>query len=200
MIVREGRIEDAEFLAVVVTEALGHELSVGLAGSKERLPLVNELFTRLAADPHSQYSYKNALIALTDDGKYIGGIIAYDGSKLHQLRKAFIREANNILGWNVTEEEAENWGDEADAGEIYIDSLYVNPQFRKKGVATTLLKDTEKKFAGTPKPLGLLVEPTNHNAYQTYLNWGFKQVGVSDFFRTPMIHLQKPNTFFKQSK
>lgn len=191
MIIREGRIEDAEFLASVVTEAIGEELCIGLAGSEGRLPLVKKLFTVLASEPDSQYSYRNALIATTEDGSPMGGIIVYDGGRLHELRKAFIRQANKILGWNVTEEEAEEWGDEADADEIYIDSLYVVPEFREKGVASALLKGVEKRFAGSDKPLGLLVEPENQHALQTYTHWGFRNVGVSNFFRTPMLHMQK---------
>lgn len=191
MKVREGRIEDAKFLATVVTGAIGNELCIGLAGSESRLPLVMELFTRLASEPDSQYSYKNALVATTDEGLPMGGIISYDGALLHELRKAFIRAANDILGWNVSEKEAENWGDEADAGEIYIDSLYVVPEFRKKGVASALLRGVEKRYAETDKPLGLLVEPENKHALQTYKHWGFKDVGISNFFRTPMIHMQK---------
>lgn len=191
MIVREGRIEDADFLAEVVTGAIGYELCVGLAGGADRLPLVNELFTYLAAESDSQYSYRNAFIALDEVGNYAGGIIAYDGAKLHQLRRAFVRGANEILGWNVTEEEAEEWGDEANPDEIYIDSLYVVPEFRQRGVATVLLKEVEKRFSASSKPLGLLVEPENHVALQTYRHWGFRPVGVSDFFQTPMTHMQK---------
>lgn len=191
MKIREGRIEDARFLAKVVTEAVGRELCIGLAGSEERLPLVEELFVRLAADTCSQYSYKNALIATTEDGYYAGGIIAYDGARLHQLRRAFAREAKEILGWNVTEEESENWDDEAEPGEVYIDSLYVIPRFRKGGVASAMLKEVEKIFTDIQKPLGLLVEPENHEALQTYLHWGFRKVGISNFFDTPMIHMQK---------
>lgn len=192
MKIREGRIEDAGFLATVVTEALGRELCLDLAGSEDRLALVNELFTRLAAAPDSQYSYRNALIATDADGTRAGGVIVYDGAQLHSLRKAFFRKANEILGWSVTKEEAENWDDEAQPGEIYIDSLYVAPEYRKQGVASALLKEVERKFAHTHKPLGLLVEPENHRALHTYLHWGFQQVGVSDFFQTPMLHMQKP--------
>lgn len=191
MIIREGRVDDAGFLATVVLEAIGRELAIGLAGSENRLPLVNELFTRLAADPESQYSYKNALIATSDDGETIGGIIAYDGADLRRLRKAFVREANAVLGWNVTEEEAEDWEDEADPGEIYIDSLYVVPEFRKKGVASALIKAVDKRFSETDKPLGLLVEPENVTALGAYGRLGFKKVGMSDFFRAPMIHMQR---------
>lgn len=191
MIIREGKIEDAGFLATVVMEAIGDELCIGLAGNEKRLPLVTTLFTRLASEPDSQYSYKNALIATTDEGKPVGGIIAYNGADLHWLRKAFIREANKILGWNVSEKDAEEWSDEADSGEIYIDSLYVTKHSRNQGIASALLKGMEKRFAGTPKPLGLLVEPDNHRARQVYIHWGFRPVGVSNFFQTPMIHMQK---------
>lgn len=191
MVIREGRKEDARFLSKVVTEALGPDLCKSLAGGESRLPLVEKLFATLAAEAESQYSYSNALIASIDEGATTGGIIVYDGARLRQLRKAFAREANNILGWNVTETEVENWDDEAQPGEIYIDSLYVVPEYRKKGVATALIKEVEKKFANARKPLGLLVDPENQHALQTYLHWGFKQVGISHFFRTPMLHLQK---------
>lgn len=191
MLVRNGRIEDAGFLAKVVTEALGLELSIGLAGGEARLPLVDKLFTRLAADPDSQYSYRNSLVAITDDGTPIGGIIAYDGADLRRLRKAFARGANEILGWNVTEEESEKWEDEADSHEIYIDSLYVDPAYRNRGIASALVKGIEERFKEKQKPLGLLVEPENQAAYRAYLHLGFRQVGVSHFFQTPMIHMQK---------
>lgn len=190
MKIREGKPEDARFLSKVVTGAIGRELCTGLAGSEERLPLVDELFATLAADPVSQYSYTNALIATDDEGSPVGGIIAYDGADLHRLRRAFIREANDILGWSVSEKEAEEWGDEAAPDEIYIDSLFVEPGYRGKGVASALLKATLRKFAGTKKPLGLLVEPENRRALQAYTHWGFEQVGVSNFFRSPMIHMQ----------
>lgn len=191
MIIREGRIEDAKFLSKVVIKALGPDLSIGLAGSEARLPLVEKLFTVLAADSQSQYSYNNALIASTDDGTKIGGIIVYDGERLHSLRKAFAREANKILGWNVTEEEVENWDDEAQPGEIYIDSLYVVPEYRNNGIASALLKEVEKRFANMQKPLGLLVEPENEKALKTYLHWGFLPKGISNFFKAPLLHLQK---------
>ena len=192
MKIRKGETGDAAFLAEVVMEAIGPELCIGLAGSKSRVPLVKELFTSLAADSKSQYSYRNAFIAEDEEGTRIGGIIAYDGALLHELRKAFVREANCILGWNVSDDDAESWGDEADRGEIYIDSLYVAPDARRQGVATKLLEAVEAKYGESGKPLGLLVEPENENARHTYIKWGFREVGISDFFRTPMIHMQRP--------
>lgn len=191
MKIREGKREDAPFLAEVVMEAVGEELILGLAGTKERIPLVRELFSTLAADNNSQYSYKNAFVAVDEEGNRLGGIIAYDGARLHELRRAFAREAHKILGWDVKEEDSETWDDEADPGEIYIDSLYVVSQARQQGVATKLLKSVAEKFRESGKPLGLLVEPENEQALKTYHHWGFRKVGVSNFFSTPMIHEQK---------
>lgn len=191
MKIREGIPEDAAFLARVIMEAIGFELCVGLAGDPERVPLVRELFTSLASLPDSQYSFKNSFVALADTGERIGGIIAYDGARLRELRFAFAREANRILGWNVTEEEAADWEDEADSGEIYIDSLFVEPEGRRQGVATALLSAVEKRYRQTGKPLGLLVEPENKAALKTYERWGFTDAGISNFFNTPMLHKQK---------
>lgn len=193
MKIRKAERGDAEFLAEVVMEAVGHELCVGLAGDEKRVPLVHRLFTRLASLPESQYSYENAYVALSDSGERLGGIIAYDGSRLQPLRNAFIKEANNILGWDVTEEEAEEWGDEADPDEIYIDSLYVVPSARKRGIASRLLNEVKENYRNSGKPIGLLVEPDNQTAIETYRHWGFQKVGISDFFQTPMIHMQLQN-------
>ena len=191
MEIRKGRASDAPFLADVVMEAIGPELILGLAESVDRIPLVKTLFATLAADKNSQYSYTNSFVAMGDDGSPIGGIITYDGERLHELRQAFVREANRILGWEVSLEEAEQWGDEADKDEIYIDSLYVVPAARRRGVASALLKAVEERFSDSEKPLGLLVEPENHKALHTYQHWGFREVGISNFFFTPMIHMQR---------
>lgn len=190
--IREGKKEDARFLAETVMEAVGEELCIDLADGRQRLPLVTELFTTLAADEMSQYSYRNAFVAIDGEGNPVGAIIVYDGCRLHELRKSFIREANRILGWNVTEEEAEEWGDEADPGEIYIDSLYVVKDARRQGVAAALLEAVTERFKSSGKPTGLLVEPENKTAYHTYVKWGFREAGISNFFHTPMIHMQRP--------
>lgn len=195
MEIKEGKKEDAAFLAKVVTEAVGPELCEGLAKGKQNIPRVMELFTTLASRKDSQYSHNNAFIAISDAGLPLGGIIAYDGARLQGLRRAFFQEANRILGWNVTEKEADNWENEADAGEIYIDSLFVVPEARGKGVASALLKAVEEKYTDSGKPLGLLVDPENTRALRTYRHWGFRNAGLSNFFATPMIHLQRESSF-----
>lgn len=192
--IREGRPEDAGFLAETVMQAIGDELCAGLGDGPENVPVVRKLFADLAAMPRSQYSYTNALIAEDADGVPIGAVIAYEGSRLHDLRPAFLHKANELLGWNVTPEEAEKWEDEANADEIYIDSLYVRPEYRNQGLATTLIEAIIEKFADSAKPYGLLVEPENRRARRLYEKLGFHQDGINRFCGVPMHHLTRKPT------
>lgn len=189
--IRAAAPEDAEFLADTVMGALGEELCIGLAEGSDNLPTVKKLFTNLAALDNSQYSYVNSFIAEDDKGNRAGAVIAYDGAKLHNLRTAFINEAVKLLGWNVSAEDVENWGDEASPDEVYIDSIFVSPRYRKTGIASALIKHVEKEYKSTGKPLGLLVESENKVARAVYESLGFKEVDISRFFSVPMIHMQK---------
>ena len=189
IVIRPGRRDDALFIGKTITEALGHELCVGLAEGEENLPKVLKLFTDLASTETAQYSYKNTLVAVDKEDKRIGAIIGYDGSGLREMRKDFIAKANELLGWNVTVEEADNWEPETNSNEIYIDSLYVIPEYRNRGIASSLIKATIEKYRKIGKPFGLLVEPHNTKAYKLYTELGFKEDGVNKFCGESMIHL-----------
>ena len=78
IVIRPGKRDDAQFIGKTITEAMGHELCVGLAEGEENLPNVLKLFTNLAAIETAQYSYKNTLIAVDKEDKRIGAIIEYD--------------------------------------------------------------------------------------------------------------------------
>ena len=187
--IRQGRLEDAPFIGKTITEAMGYELCVGLAEEEENLPNVLKLFTDLASTETAQYSYKNTLVAVDEADNRIGAIIAYDGAGLREMRKDFIAKANELLGWNVTIEEADNWEPETNANEIYLDSLYVIPEYRKRGIASSLIKAAIDKFRYVGKPFGLLVETHNTKAQKLYEELGFEEDGVNNFCGEPMIHL-----------
>ena len=189
IVIRPGRSDDAPFIGKTITEAMGHELCVGLAEGEENLPNVLKLFTDLAATETAQYSYKNTLIAVNKDDKRIGAIIGYDGAGLREMRKDFIAKANELLGWNVTVEEADNWEPETNSKEIYLDSLYVIPEYRNRGIASSLIKVAMERYKDIGKPFGLLVEPHNTKAHKLYNELGFKEDGVNYFCGEPMIHL-----------
>lgn len=187
IIIRRGVREDAPFLAETVMGALGEELCRGLGQGD--LKAVDKVFSELSSMEASQYSFTNAWVAEDGRGHKLGALIAYDGARLHKLRKAFIRLANRYLGWHVTEEDAENWEDETSPDEFYIDSLYVIPEMRGHGVATALIDEVIRSNASVGKPFGILVEPDNENAYRLYRKKGFVQDGLNRFCGVPMHHL-----------
>ena len=189
IVIRQGKKEDAPFIGKTITEAMGHELCIGLAEGEENLHKVLKLFRDLAATDTAQYSYKNTLVAVDKDGKSIGAIISYDGAGLREMRKDFIAKANELLDWNVTAEEADNWEPETNSKEIYLDSLFVIPEHRNRGIASSLIKAAIDKYRTIGKPFGLLVEPHNTKAHKLYKDLGFKEDGVNRFCGEPMIHL-----------
>ncbi len=78
-------------------DAVGEEICLGLAGRHHTLEDVEGLFTRLAEREDSQYSYLNTLVAVDDDGKTVGVCVGYDGAKLNELRKPFLKPSSANL-------------------------------------------------------------------------------------------------------
>ncbi|MCH5238319.1 MAG: GNAT family N-acetyltransferase [Muribaculaceae bacterium] len=189
IVIRPGRRDDAPFIGKTITEAMGLELCVGLADGEENLHKILKLFADLAVTETAQYSYKNTLVAVDKEDKRIGAIIGYDGAGLREMRKDFIAKANELLDWNVTVEEADSWEPEAKPDEIYLDSLYVVPEYRNRGIASSLIKTAIEKHRNIGKPYGLLVEPNNEKAHKLYKELGFKEDGVNNFCGEPMLHL-----------
>ncbi|MDE7426790.1 MAG: GNAT family N-acetyltransferase [Muribaculaceae bacterium] len=179
--------EDAPFIAGTILTAIGHEHVLHMAQTEERIPLIEELFTRLAAMENSQYSYHNARIAFSADGERLGAVLCYDGALLHQLRPAFVNAANSLLGWNLSSDDI---ADETSSDEVYLDSLMVLPEYRGKGVGTRLIAEAGKLAKDLGKPLGLLVDYENPVARKLYNGLGFKSIGPRPFAGKDMEHMQ----------
>ena len=120
----------------------------------------------------SQYSYLNTMVATNSEGIITGILVAYDGAKLKELRRQFIKEAIVSFGIDYSAMDAETEG-----GEFYIDSLAVSSNFRGKGIAKQLLAAAIEKARelGIPK-VGLLVDKGNPRAERLYASIGFEYV------------------------
>lgn len=184
--IREGRKEDAEFIANAVMAAIGMDVCSNMAVNHEQRVL-RQAFVNCAARDDSQYSYRNTLVAVDADGDVAGVVVGYDGADMHRLRCAFVDEYNHLMGTSYKEEE---WSDETTPDEIYLDTLAVAPEHRKHGVGTLLVKAFCDRYANVDKPVGLLVDYDNANAKRLYVSRGFEPVGERSFFGTPMEHLQ----------
>lgn len=175
--IREALPEDAALLGRVVIMALHTDDSHPLSG----------IFKELAARDDSQYSYKNALVAELD-GKPAGSIIGYEGARLHELRKPLYELMVAKFG-SVRPVE-----DETSAGEFYVDSIAVLPEYRGRGVGRALLADVcRRAFENGFCKVGLLVDVANPKAEAMYASLGFRRVNPTTFLGLDMWHMQKEN-------
>ena len=172
--IREAAVDDASLVGEVVLMALGYDNTHPMA----------PIFAELAARELSQYSYRNALVAEVD-GVAVGAIIGYDGARLDELRKPLYELMVERFG-SVRQVE-----DETSAGEFYLDSLAVLPQFRGKGVGGALLVAArDRAFVAGYERVGLIVDFANPRAEALYNSLGFERVNVIKFLGHDMWHLQ----------
>lgn len=177
----------APVIAKIIGMAVGKDLVEDLAGDDHTADDVEKMFTRLALREDSQYSYKNAMVAMTETGEIAGAVVAYRGDRLYELRPSFFEEAQKWIGLNFEGEIA----DETDPGEYYLDSLGVFSEYRGSGVGRALIKAVAEKACNENLPVGLLVSKTNRRAAQLYATLGFKQVGERPFAGEMMNHLRQ---------
>ena len=135
--------------------------------------------TDLVERTDSQYSYLNTLVALSDSDELAGISVSYDGASLLRLRKPFIEEAFRRFGMDHS-----NMSPETSEGELYLDSLCVDANFRHRGVATALLKASIDKARRLKLPkVGLLVDKGNPKAERLYREVGFEYVNDAEWGR-----------------
>lgn len=173
-------------IARLIMMAMDYDCCSNLAGESHTLEDFERAMTHLVSMEDSQYSYRNTLVAQNGEGEVVGVCVCYDGKDLHLLRKRFTEEAKEAFGIDYTD-----MADETQPGELYIDSLAVDANHRRKGIAKELLKAViemakEQNF----EKVGLLVDKNNPNAERLYSALGFEYVNDSSWGGHPMKHLQ----------
>ena len=185
--IREGRPEEAERIAELIIMAMTEECCLHFCGPNHDIRDFHRVMSSLVARPDTQYSYSNTLVAVEEDapGSIIGICVSYDGGKLHQLRQPFIDTA--LKEWNM---DHSSIPDETQAGELYLDSLAVDPAYRGRGIAKLLLQASIEKSRALGLPsTGLLVDVGNPKAEQLYNKVGFQYAGTNSWGGHGMKHL-----------
>lgn len=187
MMEKTVRIESADVsqaleIASLIMEAMDHDCCQNFAGPQHTLDDFRCMMTKLVAMDDSQYSYRNTLVAMV--GEDIAGcLVAYDGKDLLRLRRRFVEAAREFLGRDFSAMD-----EETKAGEYYLDSLCVKADFRKRGIATKLIKEAIRRHG--IQPIGLLVDHTHPWAERLYRAIGFQFVDETMWGGHAMNHLQ----------
>ena len=163
-------------IAQLIMTAMTEDCCQFLAGKDHTLDDFYQMMVSLVLMDDSQYSWRNAFVALDeeatggdlDHAPIAGAIVGYDGKDLHRLRRRFQQEALDKLQMDYSQMD-----DETQEGEFYLDSLAVYPEYRGRGIAKQLLKRIIDHAASISLPAALLVDKGNPNAERLYKSIGF---------------------------
>jgi ribosomal protein S18 acetylase RimI-like enzyme len=181
IIVRAAVREDAATIAKSVAMAIGDERALRNYCGEEYIAVLTEIARREA----TQYSWQYALIAEVG-GAVAGAVVGYDGAKLYTLREGTFATINEFI------ERAQTIVDETSAGEYYLDSVGVLPQYRGLSVGRALVSALcDKAFNEGHQRVGLIVDVENPDAERIYASLGFVRVGTRPFFTHQMWHMQR---------
>lgn len=182
--VRPAHREDAATIARVVAMAIGDEKALQAYCGDDYLAVLSEI----AATEQTQYSWHDALVAEVD-GVVAGAVVGYDGAQLQALREGTFSVLRAQIGRVPT------IADECEAGEYYLDSIGVLPEFRGFGVGRALVEAfCQKAFSEGHERVGLIVDYDNPQAEKLYTSLGFRRVATKLFFGHRMWHLQRSRT------
>lgn len=181
IVIRPAVSADAATIAEVIAMAIGDEAGLRNYCGEEYMAVLTEVARREA----TQYSWQNALVAELN-GVVAGAVVGYDGAQLYTLREGTFATINEFV------ERTQTIVDETSAGEYYLDSVGVLPQYRGMGVGRALVSAfCDKAFAEGHQRVGLIVDFENPDAERLYTSLGFVRIGTRPFFTHQMWHLQR---------
>ena len=142
---------------------------------------LHESITRVAARRETIYSYENTIVAEID-GRVVGAMCAYDGADYQRLKQPIVDTLGKDSGFATLKE--------TEAGEFYLDSVGVLPEYRGRGIASLLFEAQCQRAASLGhKVAGLIVDEDKPKAEALYIRLGFRHIGNRDFFGHTMKHM-----------
>jgi len=175
--------EQSSEIARMIMMAMTDECCLNFCAEGYGLEDFLRMMTLLVERVDSQYSYRNTLVAL-DDTRVVGIAVSYEGSELLRLRRPFLKLALEYIG-----KDHSGMDEETQAGELYLDSLAVLPEYRHLGIARRLVMAAKEKAGRSGLPLGLLVDKGNPAGAAFYDAMGFRYANDSHWGGHEMKHL-----------
>ena len=138
----------------------------------------------LVEQDNNQYSFENTFVLEIEDN-IAASFTLYEGGNLEKLREKVLTHLKTNYNRTI------NPQDETEAGEIYIDTIAVFPEYRGKGLGNIILDYIIEEFANKQaKNVGLLVDHTNPKAKNLYESKGFEVVGEKSLMSKNHEHMQ----------
>lgn len=182
MFIRKAKQTDVPAIAHLLLQAM-EDIIYQFIGKKSKSDALLFL-TKMAAQKSNQYSFENCWI-VEENETVIAAANVYEGKQLEKLRAPIIETLQKELNQNF------HFEDETSTGEIYIDSIGVDPQNQGRGLGSKLLQFLIDEYVNKKnQTLGLLVDKENPNAKKLYLKLGFEVVGEKILAGKEMEHLQ----------
>lgn len=185
MNIRKAKKEEASQIAEIMILAMTEIVYqfIGKADFEEGKQLLTTLIARQA----NQYSYQYIYVA-EENGLILGQVCLYPGEDLISLRNPVLELIREKYDFDYTA------ANETQAGEIYIDTLAVNPLAQGKGIGKSIIEFIKEEFVHkNKKTLGLLVDHDNPNAKRLYEKMGFTVKNEVFIFGKYMDHMQYGN-------
>ena len=182
MNIRKANQHDSHSIAPLLLLAMEDIIFkfIGQSSKDEALKFLN----KMVFQKNNQYSYENCWI-IEEDNKILAAANIYNGANLDILRAPIIK----ILQEDY--QQPYHFEDETTTGEIYIDSIAVNPQQQGRGLGSKLLHFIINVYVfQNHQTLGLLVDKENPHAKKLYIKLGFKKIGEKTLVGKTMEHLQ----------
>lgn len=179
LIIRKARKEEAAQIAELFLLAWPVDEIASSSGiTPEDL---YESVTHFSASPETIYSYENTYVAETDN-KIVGAICGYNGADYRKLKQPIVEMLGNDSAFAELKE--------TEAGEFYLDSVGVLPEYRGRGIASELFAAQIERAASLGhERVGLIVDIDKPKAEALYFRLGFRHVGYRDFFGHLMKHM-----------
>ncbi|HEV7333718.1 MAG TPA: GNAT family N-acetyltransferase [Flavisolibacter sp.] len=180
--IRKGTREDSEAITNCLLQAM-NEIVYSLIGEQDS-GKAKEFMQHFVERKANQYSYQNCWVVEVNQ-EIVAAVNVYNGADLHRLREPVLAYLRSCFKRTLIPE------DETGAGEYYIDSLGVIPDYQGIGIGSQVLQFLIDKYVTeNGKTLGLLVDEENVQAKRLYLRLGFTFAGEKTLLEKRMIHLQ----------
>lgn len=77
------------------------------------------------------------------------------------------------------------WSNEAGGMVVWLEELYVRPEYRGKGIGTALIRHALTEYSGKARRFRLEAEPANESAIRLYRKLGFRDFPYHQMILTP---------------